>query len=136
MIDHVLMFGTKADRPTGDGAPCWLDEGGRTWMPVDVIVVEAAQGEAEDDLSPAIHAPGAWMVIRTLERDEEIEEHPGCFLVSDSERAARGEPFVLLSRFQPETLLGRITPVFAGDAYPFPTGPASNLQAFMADAPP
>ena len=139
MFDHILCYPSAADRPAGplddDGKPLglmsWQDDAGRTWMPVRCIVSDAVYDDAGDLVSPAIEAPGVWMVVRTVERDPYLEADDRCLIVSDSDRATAGLPFVLISKLQPATILGRIDPVFAGDDYPFPTGPASNLNTLL-----
>lgn len=139
MLDHILCYPSAADRPAGphdeDGQPLglssWEDDAGRTWMPVRCIITDAVHDDAGDLVSAALEAPGAWMVVRTVKRDPDLEADDRCLIVSDSDRAAAGLPFVFLSKLQPGTILGRIDPVFAGDDYPFPTGPAANLTALM-----
>ena len=143
MFDHILCYANAADRPAGplgaDGAPfgypSWDDEQARTWAPVKCIISDAVYTRRDDGshaiVTPAVHAPGHWMVVRTVARDAELEADPRCLIVSDSRRAAAGKPFVLLCRLAQETLLGRISPTFAGDAYPFPAGPASALAPLM-----
>lgn len=137
MLDHILCYPDA--RPSGplgdDGKPlnvsAWDDEAGRTWMPVDCIVADAVISAAGELVKPAIYAPGSWMVVRTRGEDAALAADPRCLLIADSERAGRGEPFVLVCKLNPDTLLGKILPVFAGDRYPFPAGPASNLESLM-----
>lgn len=139
MYDHIFFYETEADRPVGPlddkgvplGFPSWSDAEGAIWMPVNCIVEPATHDENGDVLSPEVKAPGAWFVVRTSERNSSLENEPHCLIVSDSERAAKGEPFVLISKLNPETVLGKIDPVFAGDDYPFPSGPAANLATLM-----
>ncbi len=140
MLDHILCYLDAADRPAGPvdddgrllGYPSWGDERGRTWMPVRCILTDPIHDASSGDLvMPAVEAPGAWMVVRAATMQPDLLDDPRCLIVTDSDRAARGEPFVVVMRLQPETLLGRIEPVFAGDAYPFPRGPASNLDLLM-----
>jgi hypothetical protein len=131
MIDHILTFADEAScpLPKGDG-PCWRASG-RTYMPVQVVMQDAAIDEEGNVTTPAVLAPGYWMVVRARERVAEIEALAGHCLTTDSDLAAAGEPFIYVSKFQPDTQLGRISPVFAGDDYPFPTGPASNLAPYV-----
>lgn len=140
MFDHILCYSDAADRPTGPvdddgralGYPSWDDEQGRTWMPVRCILTDAIHdAETCDLVTPAVEAPGAWMVVRASEVQPDLLDDPRCLIVTDEERAARREPFVVVCKLAPETLLGRIEPLFAGDAYPFPAGPASQLIPLM-----
>ncbi len=101
-------------------------------MPVRCILTDAIYDASSGELvTPAVEAPGAWMVVRASEVQPDLLDDPRCLIVTDSDRAARGEPFVLVMRLQPDTLLGRIEPVFAGDRYPFPAGPAGGLEVLM-----
>ena len=139
MLDHILCYASASDRPAGPldevgqplGLSSWEDDAGRTWMPVRCIITDAIYDDAGGLVSAAAEAPGVWMVVRTVRRDQDLEADDRCLIVSDSDRAAAGLPFVFLSKLQPDTILGRIDPVFAGDNYPFPTGPASNLVPLM-----
>jgi len=130
MIDHILCFATAEARPQSD-APCWLDDKGRTWMQVDCVIADATFDAGGMQTAPAIVAPGAWAVCRAASVQDDISALPECLIIADSVRAAKGEPFVLMSRLLPDTPLGKISPVFAGDAYPFPSGPASGLLPLM-----
>lgn len=134
MIDHILTFEdeTSCPFPKGDG-PCWLADG-RTYMPVQVVMAEAVYDEEGNPTTPAVLAPGYWIVVRARERVAEIEALAGHCLTTDSVLAAAREPFVYVSKFQSDTQLGRISPVFAGDDYPLPSGPASGLEPFVIPA--
>lgn len=131
MIDHILTFENQESCPFPQGAgPCW-DDNGLTYMPVVVAMSDAVVDDDGEMVAPAVFAPGYWIVVRARERVAEIEALSGHCLTTDSELAAAGEPFIYVSKFQPETMLGRIGPVFAGDDYPFPTGPASGLEPYV-----
>lgn len=129
MLDHILCYTSAAQVPSGPlGLASWDDESGRTWMPVACIITEGTTDPATGEIvAPPVFAPGIWMVVRARSRQADLEADPHCLIITDSERAAAGEPFVLLCRLEPDTLLGRISPVFAGDAYPFPQGTAAGL---------
>jgi hypothetical protein len=131
MIDHILTFADQAScsLPSGSG-PSWRADG-RTYMPVQVVMTDAVIDEDGNVTTPAVIAPGYWIVVRARERVAEIEALPGHLLTTDSDLAAAGKPFIYVSKFAADTQLGRISPVFAGDAYPFPSGPASNLAPSM-----
>lgn len=140
MLDHILCYPDAASRPVGPldddgrplGYPSWDDAQGRTWMPVRCILEDVTYDTETGELvTPAVEAPGAWMVVRAAEVQPDLLDDPRCLIVTDEARAARGGPFVVVMRLQPETLLGRIEPVFAGDRYPFPAGPASQLIPLM-----
>ena len=135
MFDYLLCYTTEAERPAVPSALAAFEDGaGRTWMPVSCILDEGTFDPVTGEVitSPVL-APGLWMVVRAETRQADLEADPSCLIVTDSERAARGLPFVLVSKLLPETPLGRVSPVFAGDAYPFPQGPASGLLPLMVE---
>src|SRR5690242_12804162 len=130
MIDHILTFTDKASCPWQGSGPCWREDG-RTYMPVSIVMSDAVVDTDGNVTTPEVLAQGYWMVVRAKERIAEIEALSGHYMTTDSELALAGEPFVYVSKFQPTTILGRISPVFAGDDYPFPSGPASNLEPYL-----
>lgn len=136
MFDHIMCFAAVDDIPQRQpSVAAWDDEDGRTWMPVSCIIADAMLDNATGEvISPPIMAPGIWVVVRAASRQADLEDDPRCLIVTDSERAAEGLPFVLINKLQTDTPLGRITPVFAGDAYPIPQGPASLLVPLMVTA--
>lgn len=104
-------------------------------MPVRVLIADAVMSEdGETVITPPIVAPGVWLAIRTTERVDDIENLPECLLCTDGELAAAGERYVHFCRLEPETVLGYVTPVFAGDAYTIPAGqPASVLNDWLIE---
>ena len=102
-------------------------------MPVRVIVADAVMSEdGETVITPPIIAPGVWMAVHTAERVSDIENMAECELCTDSELAAAGEPYVHFCRLEPTTILGQVSPVFAGDTYPIPVGePAEALVEWL-----
>jgi len=140
MIDYLLAFPTAEARnavfpPPEDSpwAPCWPVFETATAMPVRVIISEAVFSEdGETLISPQVLAPGVWLAIRAPERLPEVEDLLETLLCTDSELASAGLPYVHFSRLQPETILGQVTPVFAGDGYLIPAGsPASALEEWL-----
>lgn len=135
MFDHILCYPTEAERPAAqNGLASFEDEAGRTWMRVSCMISDATSDPVTGEvITPPVLAPGFWMVVRASARQADLEENPYCLIVTDSDRAAEGLPFVLVSKLLADTPLGRISPVFAGDAYPFPQGPASELLPLMTE---
>lgn len=132
MIDYTLSFPDAATRevyyPTPEGSPPSWYVGNRAVMPVRVVRADALYDEADPDdpvlVTPEDVAPGAWLVIRCQEPDAMLAAHPALVIVTDSERAAVGDPFILFKAASVtwEALQARIEPVWAGDSYPFGAG--------------
>jgi hypothetical protein len=127
MIDHLFHFEDEAScnavfPPPADGAPAWLDERG-TVMPVRLVVADAEYDPELDAITtPEEVATGHWIACRCESKSDALIAMAECLTVTDTVRAKAGEPYVLLSRIQPDTPLARVEPVFAGDSYPWPPG--------------
>lgn len=136
MIDYLLTFPDDAARsaafPEPEGnPPCWEAMGG-TVMPVRIVVADAVLSENGEVISPQVLGAGSWIAIRCNERSAEIEAMPNCLVATDNDLAQAGQPYVYFCRLEPETIMGRVDPVFAGDGYPFQPGqPASALDAWL-----
>lgn len=137
MIDYLIVFPDDAARtvafpPPEGNPPCWSALGG-TAMPVRIVVSDIVMSEdGETVVSPAIYGSGSWLALRCDERSPEVEAMPNCMVATNNDLAQVGEPYVYLNRLQPETIMGRVEPVFAGDGYPFlPGQPASALDAWL-----
>ena len=139
MIDYLLTFPDDASRSAAfpapeesPHAPCWGAMGG-TVMPVRIVVADAVLSEdGETVISPQVLGAGSWIAIRCNERSAEIEAMPNCLVATNNDLAQAGEPYVYFCRLAPETIMGRVDPVFAGDGYPFQPGqPASALADWL-----
>lgn len=136
MIDNILCFPTKEDCPFPlKNSPSWWD-GKYTFMPVEIIIQD---GEMDPDwdgpeprwIIPKINGPGWWLIIRSDERDQWLEEQPFCLLVVDPIKGAKEEPFIYISKLAPDTPLGKIQPTFSGDQYHFPEGTGKDLEPWI-----
>ncbi|OLP59021.1 hypothetical protein BJF93_03575 [Xaviernesmea oryzae] len=92
-------------------------------MPVTALLSDAEFDDAGNPTRPAVYAPGAWLIIRAETPQADLIEDPFCVLVADSLRAQQGQSFVLANRLSSDTMLAHLTPVFAGDVYPFGQAP-------------
>lgn len=127
MIDHLIVTQSAPDlTPLGIEA---LDgpnpvsgsfDGNRVdVIPVTIYRAEAIPGVDENDPgTPAETAPGFWFAIRA---SQTLNLPWPVVTVTDSDRAERGEPFVLSvgEGWTWEQLQGRVFPVWAGTDYPF-----------------
>jgi len=136
MIDYLLLFPddsarTAAYAPEEGNPPGWIENG--VFIAPVTIMVSPPVVDAEGIITEqAVFAPGAWLRLRAVSRIPEIENAPNCLLATDNDRAAAGEPYVYFYRFQPDTVLGQISPMFAGDEYAIPTGqPVSVLDSMI-----
>lgn len=139
MIDHLLLYASEAERsaawpsPTGmDGepimTPSWVD-GERTIMPVRIVLDRAVFDGEGAIVSPEVTAPGVWMAIRTVDRDDDLAAMDACVIATDSRLMGLGQPYVIKCTLQPDTILGQVDPVWAGSTYDIPVGePASALD--------
>ncbi|WP_186415421.1 hypothetical protein [Pannonibacter sp. P2PFMT1] len=127
MIDHLITleitpglsaFGIEAW--DGPNPVSGTFEGYRVdVIPVTVINVEAEPGTDENDPgTPAVTAPGFWFCVRS---DARLDLPWPFVTITDSDRAARGEPFVLAigDGWEWHHLTGRVWPVWSGTDYPF-----------------
>lgn len=136
MIDYLLLFPDDITRtatyaPEEGNPPGWVEDGVLI-APVTIMVIPPVVDIEGAITEPAVFAPGAWLRLRAPSRIPEIENAPNCLLATDSDLAAAGEPYVYFYRFQPNTVLGQISPMFAGDEYAIPTGqPASVLDSMI-----
>ena len=140
MIDHILVYPTAAARdaswpaPEGD-PPSWTVDG-RDVMPVRIVHERAVYGADLSLVSPEVVAPGAWLVVRTRDRDAELEAMPQSVIITDAARAAAGQPYVIKCTVSPQTVLGQVDPVWAGAIYAIPVGePAETLIAWLINPP-
>jgi len=140
MIDHIFVYPTNAARdaawpaPTDmDGnpinAPAWTDAG-RDVMPARIVHARAVF-DADGLVSPEVVAPGAWLVVRSPNRDPALEAMAEAVIVTDAGMAASGAQYVIKCTLAPETILGQVDPIWAGSDYAIPVGqPASALDAW------
>lgn len=130
MIDHLITLETAPDlAPLGVEAWDGPNPVSGTWdghrvdvIPVTVINVEAIPGADENDPgTPAVTEPGFWFCVRA---DIRLHLPWPVVTITDSDRAARGEPFVLAlgDGWEWHHLTGRVWPVWAGTDYPFGPG--------------
>jgi len=133
MIDHILNFQDVSSCPFEVQNSISWTKNLQTYMPVKVVIQDAIINSNNEITTSEILAPGYWIVVRSNVRSARIESIPGHCLTTDSVLASENKPFVYVSKFQPTTVLGRITPVFSGDSYPFPSGPASNLEQYLIE---
>jgi len=127
MIDHLILLETAPD-PSALSIDAWdgpnpvsgTFDGHRVdVIPVTVINVEATPGADENDPgTPAVTAPGFWFCVRA---DIRLDLPWPFVTITDSDRAARGEPFVLAigDGWGWHHLTGRVWPVWSGTGYPF-----------------
>lgn len=133
MIDHILLYPSDAERDAAwpspeDGPPSWTD-GDRSIMPTRIVIARATYDAEGIETMPEVTAPGSYLVIRTSGRDADLEAMDECIIVTDADLMAAGQPYVIKCTLQPETILGRVDPVWAGPAYAIPVGsPASALD--------
>jgi len=144
MIDHILVYPSTEARDAAwpapvdlDGnpthAPSWTDAG-RDVMPARIVHARAAY-DAEGFVSPEVVAPGAWLIVRSLNRDPGIEALAEAVIVTDAGMASSGAPYVIKCSLAPETILGQVDPIWAGSDYAIPVGlPASALDTWRIDA--
>lgn len=141
MIDHLIMLETAPDLlalgiDALDGLnPVAGEFSGRRVdvIPVTVIRTEAIPGADENDPgTPAEIAPGFWFCIRS---DIRLDLPWPFVTITDSDRAARGEPFVLAigDGWEWHQLTGRVWPVWAGTNYPF--GPGMGPDMLVSGTP-
>lgn len=137
MIDHLLVFADDAAReavfpaPEDNTAPCWTADG-RDIMPTSVIYDRATYDAEGNVISPQITAPGSWLAIRTTGPDPEIEAMAECVIVTNGVLAKQGQRYVIKCSLAPDTILGQVDPVWAGDGYAIPVGqPASVLDEWL-----
>lgn len=130
MIDHLILLETAPDLSAlgiagfdGINPVTGEFEGRRVdVIPVTVIRAEAVPGTDESDPgTPAEIAPGFWLCVRA---DAPLDLPWPVVTITDSDRAARGEPFVLTlgEGWEWHHLTGRVWPVWAGTDYPFGPG--------------
>lgn len=125
MIDYLLLYQTDTQRsltyPQPEGSP-------PSWLVVTTTVLPVTIERPWD----GTRAPGSWMRLRSTTRLPGIEALPNCLLAVDTELAEDGKNFVYFHRFQPDVLLGQISPMFAGDEYIIPVGqPAAVLDGLL-----
>lgn len=141
MIDHVLVYPSEGAREAawpapvdGEGnpigAPSWSVEG-RHILPAKIVHARATFTKTGKVKAAEKTEDGAWISIRTADRDTEIEAMDETVLVIDAERAAEGEKYVIKCTLDPETIIGQIEPIWAGSDYALPVGePASSLNVW------
>lgn len=146
MIDHILVYAIAAARDAAwpaprdmegntTNVPAWTDAYGRNIMPARIVLDRAVFGLEGELISPEVVAPGAWLVVRTMDRDPEIEAMTEAVIVTDAVRAVAGDFYVIKCTLGPETVLGQVDPVWAGSEYAIPVGePASALDAWRIAA--
>lgn len=136
MIDHLLMLETAPDLSSlgidgwdGPNPVTGTFDGRRVdVIPVRVIRTEAVPGVDENDPgAPAGIAPGFWFCVRS---DVRLDLPWPVVTITDSDRAERGEPFVLAlgDGWEWHRLTGRVVPGWAGTDYPFGPGMGPDMM--------
>lgn len=140
MIDHLFAFPSEAAARAALPAYCahgpdgvWHWDGSRVVTGVQIITAEAVWNRSDPDPFKAVlvwpeqHLPGFWIAIALPGLSPALRDLPGdvCRYISDRDAANAGAPreqFTLyLSASVDPSLLAtaRVSPVFAGSAYPF-----------------
>lgn len=138
MIDYLLTYPSAEARSAAfpppeetPNVPAWEALGG-TVMPVSIVVADAVVDADGEVVTPAVFGMGFWMAVRCEERSPTIEAILHCMIATDSDLATTGGNYVYFSRLPPDTTMGRVSPVFAGDGYAFMQGqPASTLNDWL-----
>lgn len=120
MIDHLIVLGAPPDLSVlgiDHVDPCNPMTGEFEGARVDVLKVTIIRTEATEEI-PAETAPGFWLCIRA---DKRLDLPWPFVTITDSDRAERGEPFVLAvgQGWDWPQLTGRVSPVWTGTDYPF-----------------
>lgn len=128
MIDHILVYPNAAARDAAwpgpldmDGnstnAPAWTDAFGRCVMPVRAVLARATYDAEGEVVSPEVTADGAWVTVRTMRRDHQIEATAETVLALDA-----GTCGVLKCTLAADSVIPVIEPCWAGAGYQLPAG--------------
>ena len=124
MIDHLMQFD---DEPAAIAAlsayragGAWVAPFGEACMPVAILFAEAAY-DGEDLVTPAIYDPEYWVAITAAQELPALVAMPELMMVTDRAAAAAGDPCLVRSRRDLETVnsILRVEPVWAGSVYPW-----------------
>lgn len=136
MIDHLIVLNEAPDL-TGFGIEA-LDGfnpllGNVDGHRVDVLPVSIIRTEATEETDAEL-APGFWFCVRA---DARLDLPWPIVTVTDSDRADRGEPFVLRvgEGWEWSQLAGRVWPVWAGTEYPFGPDMGPHMLVSQPTAP-
>ncbi len=140
MIDHLLVFADETAARAALPAYClqgrdgaWRWDGSRVVTGVQIITAEAVWNRSDPDpmkatlATPEQHLPGFWLAIALPDLSPALRDLPGdvCRYISDRDAANAGAPreqftLYLSASVDPAILAtARVSPVFAGSAYPF-----------------
>ena len=124
MIDHLLQFG---DEPAAIAAlsayragGAWAAPFGEAVMPVEILFAEAVY-DGEELVTPAVYDPEFWVAITAATELPSLVAMPELMIVTDRAAATAGDPSLIRSRRNLETVnsILRVEPVWAGSVYPW-----------------
>lgn len=123
--------------------PCWNatgPEGSFLIHPCGVRMTDSTYDEDGELKMSATCALPSWAVFRGQTRSPALEAltytvqgvtRPYCLMTTDRNLSVQGLPFIYQHQHAPNTTLGQVTPLLAGDNYPMPAANSDDLGPFM-----